>query len=307
MIGTEIVRGCLRGAGRVGTRNATGRVTVSSLAVSYNQCLHSQVVQKDCGDQGGRQALGSYLYSCTGGALRDGCGRFLYAQDGVPLVTSATIRGQKRIELQAIEGRFTLKPNDRYTADALREQVKILYGTGYFEDVQVETDPGPGGVAVVFVVREKPFITEIVFDGNEELSDDKLKEKITIKSQTFLDQQQAKESAEKIRLAYQEDGYYSCQVIPVIQSVDEDRKRLTYFIKEGHKAKVRHINFEGMRAVTQRGNVQGDGDPGMDSVVWTHHAVEGAVVALGCRRAQTRGTRATISSGCGRSIRIRAI
>ena len=180
-----------------------------------------------------------------------GVGAPLYAQDGVPTVTSVTIRGQKRIELQAIEGRLTLKANDRFTADALREQVKILYGTGYFEDVQVETEPAAGGVSVGFVVREKPFITEIVFDGNEELSDDKLKEKVTIKSQTFLDQQQAKESAEKIRLAYQEDGYYNCQVIPVIQAVDEDRKRLTYFIKEGTKAKVLHINFEGMRAVTK--------------------------------------------------------
>ncbi len=180
-----------------------------------------------------------------------GVGEFLSAQDGGPLVTSATIRGQKRIELQAIEGRLTLKANDRFTADALREQVKILYGTGYFEDVQVETEPGQGGVAVTFVVREKPFITEIVFDGNEELSDDKLKEKITIKSQTFLDQQQAKESAEKIRLAYQEDGFYNAQVIPVIQAVDEDRKRLTYFVKEGTKAKVRRINLEGMRAVTK--------------------------------------------------------
>ena len=178
-------------------------------------------------------------------------GDWLCAQDAIPLVNSIAIRGHKRIELQAIEGRLTLKVNDRFTADALRDQVKILYGTGYFEDVQVETDPGPGGVAVTFVVREKPFITEIVFDGNEELSDDKLKEKITIKSQTFLDQQQAKESAEKIRVAYQEDGFYNCQVIPVIQAVDEDRKRLTYFIKEGTKAKVRHINFEGMRAVTK--------------------------------------------------------
>jgi outer membrane protein insertion porin family len=175
----------------------------------------------------------------------------LSAQDGAPPVSSVTIRGQKRIELQAIEGRLTLKANDRFTADALREQVKILYGTGYFEDVQVETELGQGGVAVTFVVREKPFITEIVFDGNEELSDDKLKEKITIKSQTFLDQQQAKESAEKIRLAYQEDGFYNAQVIPVIQTVDEDRKRLTYFVKEGTKAKVRRINFEGMRSVTK--------------------------------------------------------
>jgi outer membrane protein insertion porin family len=199
---------------------------------------------------GGRRWVPSFILALVV-LYSIGVGAPLYAQDGVPLITSVAIRGQKRIESQAIEGRLALKANDRYTADALREQVKILYATGYFEDVQVETESVGGGVAVVFVVREKPFITEIVFDGNEELSDDKLKEKITIKSQTFLDQQQAKESAEKIRLAYQEDGFYTCQVIPVIQTVDEDRKRLTYFIKEGTKAKVRRINFEGMRSVTK--------------------------------------------------------
>jgi outer membrane protein insertion porin family len=175
----------------------------------------------------------------------------LIAQDGATRVSSVTIRGHKRIELQAIEGRLTLKANDPYTAEAVRTQVRILYDTGYFEDVQVETESGPDGIAIAFVVREKPFITEIVFDGNQELSDDKLKEKITIKSQTFLDQQQAKESADRIRLTYQEDGYFNAQVVPVIQTVDEDRKRLTFFIKEGTKAKVRTVRFEGMRAVTK--------------------------------------------------------
>src|SRR6185295_13386879 len=41
---------------------------------------------------------------------------------------------------------------------------------------------------------------------------------------------QAKESAEKVRLAYQGDGYFNCRVIPVVQTLDEDRKRLTFFI-----------------------------------------------------------------------------
>ncbi|HEX2056705.1 MAG TPA: POTRA domain-containing protein, partial [Nitrospiraceae bacterium] len=123
------------------------------------------------------------------------------AQDTAPRVKSVEIRGNKHIELDAIQGRMTLKAGDPYTADALRAQIRTLYDTGFFEDVQVETEPAADGVGVVFVVREKPFITEIVFDGNQELSDDKLKEKITIKSQSFLDQQQAKESADKIRLA----------------------------------------------------------------------------------------------------------
>lgn len=173
------------------------------------------------------------------------------AQPSPPKVASIDIRGNKKIELAAIQGRLTLKPGDPYTPENVRGQIKILYETGYFEDVQVETESTPQGIALAFLVREKPFITEIVFDGNEELSDDKLKEKITIKSQAFLDQQQAKESAEKIRLAYQEDGFFNAQVIPIVQTLDEDRKRLTFFIKEGDKAKVKTVNFEGMRAATK--------------------------------------------------------
>ena len=173
------------------------------------------------------------------------------AEQGGVKVTSIEIRGNKRIELPAIVGRLTLRPGDPYTSENVRGQIKILYETGYFEEVQVETESGAGGTALTFLVREKPFITEIVFDGNTALSDDKLKEKITIKSQAFLDQLQAKESAEKIRLAYQGDGYFNCNVIPVVQTLDVDRKRLTFLIKEGEKARVKTVNFDGLHAATK--------------------------------------------------------
>src|SRR5437016_6077416 len=173
------------------------------------------------------------------------------AEQAAVKVTAIEIRGNKRIELPAIAGRVTLQPGDPYTPENVRGQIKILYETGFFEDVQVETESGAGGVALAFLVREKPFITEIVFDGNKELSDDKLKEKITIKSQAFLDQPQAKESAEKLRLAYQGNGYFNCRVIPVVQTLDEDRKRLTFFVKEGDKARVKTVNFDGLHAVTK--------------------------------------------------------
>ena len=166
-------------------------------------------------------------------------------------VTTIEIRGNKRIELPAIVGRLTLKPGDPYTPENVRGQIKILYETGFFEEVQVETESGAGGTALAFLVHEKPFITEIVFDGNTALSDDKLKEKITIKSQSFLDQLQAKESAEKIRLAYQGDGYFNCSVIPVVQTLDEDRKRLTFLVKEGGKARVKTVSFDGLHAATK--------------------------------------------------------
>lgn len=168
-----------------------------------------------------------------------------------PTVTSIEVRGVKRIEVPAITGRLTLKAGDPYKSETVRGQVKILYDTGFFEDVQVEAESRPEGTAVTFVVQEKPFITEIIFDGNEHLSEDKLKEKTTIKSQTFLDHQMVKESAENMRQLYQHDGYYSAQVVPVIQTLDEDRKRLMFHITEGAKAKIKAVVFEGLRAATK--------------------------------------------------------
>ncbi len=174
------------------------------------------------------------------------------AQEATQKIKSVQIRGNKKIEETAIRGRLTVKVDDAYTSETVRGQVRIIYEMGFFEDVQIETEPVAGGLALIFVVREKPFITELVFDGNDNLSDDKLKEKITIRSQTFLDQQQAKESADKILLAYQEDGYYNSQVTPIIQSLDEDRKRLTFYIKEGDRARVKSVIFDGINAVSKK-------------------------------------------------------
>jgi len=176
----------------------------------------------------------------------------LQAQTTPQKVKSIQIRGNKRIEDPAIRGRLTLKVGDSYSAEVIRAQIRLIYEMGFFEDVQIETELDTGGVGVVFVVREKPFITEIVFDGNQSLNEDKLKEKITIRSQSFLDQQQAKESAEKIRQVYQEDGYYNAQVIPIILSLEEDRKRLTFYVKEGEKARVKRVVFDGAKSVTKK-------------------------------------------------------
>ena len=62
-------------------------------------------------------------------------------------VTAIEIRGNKRIELPAVVGRMTLRDGDPYTPENVRGQIKILYETGFFEEVQVETESGTGGVA----------------------------------------------------------------------------------------------------------------------------------------------------------------
>ena len=128
------------------------------------------------------------------------------AEEKVLQIQSIAIRGNQHIEASAIQGKLTIKPGDVFSPKGTREQIQLIYAMGFFEDVQVETTTGPQGVNVVFLVREKPFNVEVVFDGNDHLSEDKLQEKTTIGSQVFLDQEQVKVSVKNIRQAYQEEG-----------------------------------------------------------------------------------------------------
>jgi outer membrane protein insertion porin family len=168
------------------------------------------------------------------------------------IVESMTIQGNQRIESAAILGNVTLKTGDPLTTQVTQEQIRRIYDMGFFDDVQVQTETKAKGVAVTFVVQEKPFVTDIVFDGNDALSDDKLKEIVTLKNQVFLDQQAIKLSAEKIRAEYEKDGYHTAKVIPIIQALQESRNRVTFFIQEGARAKIQSIHFAGLTVFNKK-------------------------------------------------------
>jgi len=167
------------------------------------------------------------------------------------VVHSISIEGNQRIDDAAILGQITVNVGEQMTTEISREQIRKIYDMGFFEDVQVKTKPALNGIDVIFVVTEKPFTVEIIFDGNKELSKDKLKEIVTLKSQVLSDQKEIKVSAEKIRDAYRKDGYHNAQVIPVVQALDETRNRITFFIQEGKRARIRDIVFEGVTVVEQ--------------------------------------------------------
>lgn len=162
------------------------------------------------------------------------------------IVGSIAVQGNQRIEAAAILGNVTLKTGALLTTQVTQEQIRLIYEMGFFDDVQVQTETTPTGVAVIFMVQEKPFVTAIVFDGNDALSDDKLNELITLENQVFLDQQAIKASAEKIRAEYEKDGYHKANVIPIIQELQQSRNRVTFFIQEGSRAKISAIQFAGM-------------------------------------------------------------
>jgi outer membrane protein assembly factor BamA len=112
----------------------------------------------------------------------------LWAQLPGNRIQHIKVEGNRHIETQAIVAKLSIQVGDPFSNEKVREQIQKIYNMGFFEEVDVATDVATDGIVVAFRVKEKPFTVEVVYDGNDELSDENLGEKNTIGNQTFLDQ-----------------------------------------------------------------------------------------------------------------------
>ncbi len=165
-------------------------------------------------------------------------------------VTLIEVQGNKRIETATILAKIKTKEGGIFSLAQIKEDIKTLYQLGHFEDIQVKTEGFEKGLRVIFFVKEKPLIRDISFEGNEELTTEKLKEGMTLLPRTAFNIQLIQESAEKIRLKYQDSGYYDAVVVPLITELRGGDRNVVFYIEEGDKVKLSEILITGNKALT---------------------------------------------------------
>jgi outer membrane protein insertion porin family len=183
-------------------------------------------------------------------------GLFFFALISVPVhaadavrVTLIEVQGNRRIETATVLAKIKTKEGDIFSPAQIREDIKVLYQLGHFEDVQVKTEGFENGLRIIFQVKEKPLIRDISYEGNEELSIDKIKEAVTLLPRTAFNAQLLQENAEKIRLKYQDSGYYEAVVVPVITELRGGDRNVVFYIEEGNKVTLQEIRLSGNNAI----------------------------------------------------------
>ncbi len=168
----------------------------------------------------------------------------------LPTVNKINIQGLKRIEEGAIKAKISQRIGEPVSQDKINEDIKSIFKMGYFDDVKVEIEPFEGGVRLIFIVKEKPTIVKVDFQGNKEIEDSKLKEKITITAGAIADTVLIQDNALKLKSFYEEEGYWLANIVPVTKKISEDEIGLTYQIDEGSKIKIRKIFVEGNKHIS---------------------------------------------------------
>lgn len=163
-------------------------------------------------------------------------------------VKAVEIQGNKKTEKATIMSKIKTAEGDTFSPEKIQEDIKSIFELGSFDDIRIETEGFEGGLKVTFYVREKPTIVEIIFEANEKLETDKIKEKIKLSPGSFLNHSVIAENAERIRSYYEEESYYHAAVLPIIKDISKEAVRLTYLINEGTKVSIREIKIEGNKA-----------------------------------------------------------
>lgn len=174
------------------------------------------------------------------------------ARAEVVKVTLVEVQGNRRIETATVLAKIKTKEGGVFDPVQIKEDIKTLYQLGHFEDVQVKTEGFEDGVKVIFFVREKPLIREITFEGNEEIDTEDLKQTVTILPRSAFNVQAIYDNAEKIRLRYQDRGYYNAVVVPIAKELKGGDRNLVFYIEEGEKIRLEEIIITGNKAISTK-------------------------------------------------------
>jgi outer membrane protein insertion porin family len=164
---------------------------------------------------------------------------------GVAQVDSVRVKGNQRIEKEAILAVIGTKKGDRLEYKQLDKDLRDIYKMGFFEDVKTETEDGPRGKIVTFKVVEKPSIGKIHFEGNDKVDDDELREKLGIRLYSILDRKEIKQGINRLKEYYREKCYYNAEINDRTEPLPNNQMLLEFVIKENEKVYVKKIQFVG--------------------------------------------------------------
>ena len=164
-------------------------------------------------------------------------------------ITEVRIKGNDRIEADAIRRVLKIKPGDVLNPKDISDETKAVYKMGYFDDIRIEAQTVPQGKIITVVVTEKPTVRSILLDGNTWVyDDDEIKEEITLRKGSILNINIIQNDMRRIEELYKEKNFHNVKVSFKVYPKKNNQADIEYVIDEGDKFQIKKITFVGNNA-----------------------------------------------------------
>ncbi|HEV8441298.1 MAG TPA: outer membrane protein assembly factor BamA [Methylomirabilota bacterium] len=168
------------------------------------------------------------------------------------LIRDIVVQGNRRVQEAVVLGRVTARIGTPFVPTRLAEDLRNVFALGFFDDVQLKVEDFEGGVKLIFVVVERPFVRDIIFAGNKKLDSPALQEKIDLKLGGVYNPVEVNRAVEKLKEAYEQEGYFEAGISPDVQRLPDGDVSVTFRIVEGRKIAIEKIVIEGANGLTPK-------------------------------------------------------
>jgi outer membrane protein insertion porin family len=166
------------------------------------------------------------------------------------VIDDIRVQGTKKVEPEAILEKISSKKEMKLDNYLLKKDIIRIYEMKYFETVEAHHEIENGKNILLFKVKEKPIISKIVLEGNDDVKNDDLKEQIKTKEFAILDINTVKADVVALQKFYEEKGFYLASVDYEIRPKGEESIELVFKINEFEKVRVKSIRFLGNEKIS---------------------------------------------------------
>lgn len=195
---------------------------------------------------------------CIVGFLLLGLAAYGQQTADVTTVERVDIRGNRRIPEDTIRASIIqTRPGEPFDAARVEFDLRSLYRTNYFENLEVQEKDGDIGKIVTFIVKEKPLVRSIEYAGNKSFTESDIleafKEKklgLTVDSQ--YDPVKIKMAERVLRDLLLQNGKPLGSVRSDVETIPPYSVRVRFIVDEGANVRIGEIRFTGDKVFSDK-------------------------------------------------------
>jgi len=160
------------------------------------------------------------------------------------VVEDIRLQGLQRVSPGTVFNQLPVSVGDVLDEVAVRELIRTLFRSGYFNDIRMARD---GGVLVV-TVAERPAIDSIEIDGNKAIPTDALLDGLGqqgLREGEIFKQATLERVGLELERQYVAQGRYGAAIDTNVEELPRNRVAISIDIEEGKTSGIRHINVVG--------------------------------------------------------------
>jgi outer membrane protein insertion porin family len=172
-------------------------------------------------------------------------------QDGLlPPVVSVRVEGEAA-DVARLARYVEIEPGGPLDPEKVRHVVELLYATGEFADVVVETSPAPAGVDVVFRPIKAPLLHEVRVEGDRVLKAEAARRIVRLRPREPLWPARLESAARDLALELARRGYLEARV-QAATAPSERGADAVFTVEAGPLVRVRSARVEATPAARER-------------------------------------------------------